>query len=485
MFYKEGRRTEALFAIKQCLAADPAEMKARIFRMIYQLPVLYESEPEIAERRAAYETELRVLHDLIMANPQPSRYAAAAAVSQPFFLAYQGYAGRDLQSLYGAMMCRIMAGHAPDPAGVAPAGRRIRLGFVSGFFYQHPVWRAPLRGWVTQLDRARFEVLGYHTGARRDAETATAIASCDRFVQGPAEPSAWRARILADAPDVLIYPEIGMDPVAAQLAAQRLALVQCNSWGHPETSGMPTLDYFLSCAEMEPDDGDEHYSERLVRLPGLSVHYEPRDIRDVAFSRDDMGARRGIPVFWCGQSLYKYLPQFDTIFPRIAHEIGACQFVFISYPYGNVVTERFRKRLARAFASFGLNADEYCLILPRLDGHQFAAAIGQCDIVLDSLGWAGFNSSLESLLHDRPIVTFQGPLMRGRHTAAVMRIMGLPDAVARTVDEYVQIAVSLARDRAKREHMSRRIATAKFRTYRDHAPITALEDFLEKAVRGT
>ena len=58
-----------------------------------------------------------------------------------------------------------------------------------------------------------------------------------------------------------------MDELSLQLAAQRLAPVQCNSLGHPETSGLPTIDYFLSSDLMEPLDAARHYTERLVRLP--------------------------------------------------------------------------------------------------------------------------------------------------------------------------------------------------------------------------
>ena len=98
---------------------------------------------------------------------------------------------------------------------------------------------------------------------------------CSRFVQGPLPAERWREAILADMPHILIYPEVGMGPVAAQLAAQRLAPTQCNFAGHPETSGYPTLDYFLSSELMEPPDGQEHYTERLIRLPNMATYYEP------------------------------------------------------------------------------------------------------------------------------------------------------------------------------------------------------------------
>ena len=79
--------------------------------------------------------------------------------------------------------------------------------------------------------------------------------------------------------------------------------MQCNSWGHPDTSGFPTLDYYLSSDLMEPPDGQDHYTERLVRLPNLSIYYEPIDLQPVALDRADLGLRSTATVYWCGQSL--------------------------------------------------------------------------------------------------------------------------------------------------------------------------------------
>src|SRR5262249_36920410 len=130
--------------------------------------------------------------------------------------------------------------------------KRPRIGFVSGHFCSHTVWKLMLRGWTSQLNRRRFEVIGYYTGVVADTETRAAADHCDRFVRGPMSIDDWRRPVFADSLDALIYPEVGMDPASVSLAAQRLANVQCNSWGHPETSGFPTLDYFLSSDLMEP-----------------------------------------------------------------------------------------------------------------------------------------------------------------------------------------------------------------------------------------
>jgi predicted O-linked N-acetylglucosamine transferase (SPINDLY family) len=334
------------------------------------------------------------------------------------------------------------------------------------------------------LDRERFRLFGYHTGRETDTETRTAAGLCARFVQGPLPVAGWRRAILDDAPHVLIYPEVGMDPLAAQLAAQRLAPVQCASWGHPETSGFPTLDFFLTSDLMEPADAQDHYTERVARLPNLSIYYEPPDNRPVTVTRAELGLRPGATVYWCSQAIYKYLPQFDHVFPRIAREVGDCQFTFIRFPGAAHVTELFRQRLDAAFAACGLKAADHCVILPRLDPERYAAAAACCDLALDSIGWSGCNSTLECLAHDLPVVTLPGEFMRGRHTAAILQVMGVTDTVAGSLEDYVAMAVRLGRDSEQRGELRRRIAANKHRAYRDRACIAALEGFLEQQARS-
>jgi protein O-GlcNAc transferase len=105
--------------------------------------------------------------------------------------------------------------------------------------------------------------------------------------------------------------------------------------------------------------------------------------------------------------------------------------------------------------------------------------------VLDSIGWSGCNSVLESLVHNVPIVTLAGEMMRGRHTAAILDMMEIRETTARTLDEYVSIAGALGRSVAKRAELSGQIASRKHRVYRDRHCILALESFLDQAVRNT
>jgi len=478
--------------LERALTLAPDHAGARFARCMVELPVCYREPEEVARQRTAYGAAL----DQLIAwadRPETDVIAAAAAVGghQPFFLAYQGHNDRALQQRYGALVARLLARRFPEPAPLpgpaAAAGERIRVGFVCAWFSDHSVWKIPLRGWLGQLDRHRFQVFAYATRPQPEDALTAAEHQVDRLVAGPLLLEQWRQEILADAPHVLIYPEIGMDGVTLQLAAQRLAPLQAVGLGHPTTTGLPTIDCFLSSALMEPDDGEQHYSERLVRLPGLSVFYQPPETEALALSRADFGLADDQVVYWCCQSLFKYQPGDDGVFARLAAAVGPrCRLVFVSTEAEaeSEASRIFRARLARAFQAQGLDSADHCLILPRLTPARFAAMARLSDVFLDSCGWSGFNSTLESLQHNLPPVTWPGPLARGRHTTAILRQMGLDETIAASQEEYLALAIRLGTDPAWRAQLRHRIALAKPALWHDRTCITALEQLLSAAMAG-
>ncbi|HVC60398.1 MAG TPA: tetratricopeptide repeat protein [Acetobacteraceae bacterium] len=484
LLLEQGRTDDAAACQQAAIAADPDYGAARLALCMAQLPILYRTEAEIAERRRRYTAALDSLARALEAPAAMRSLATAIGTAQPFFLPYQGENDRALQATYGRLACRVLEATEP-PAPLAPrpaAGQRIRLGIVSGFFCQHTIFKLFLEGWLTQLDRSRFEVIGFHTGRTADGQTARAARWCDRFVQGFRPPAAWREAVSATAPHVLLYPEVGMDPLAARLAAQRLAPVQCVAWGQPETTGMPTLDYFLSSDMMEPPDAEAHYNEQLVRLPHLGLCYLPDEPSAVRLNRAALGLHPTAPVYWSGQALYKYRPAYDAVFPRIAAAVGACQFVFIGFAKSRAVTAAFRERLGVAFAAFGLDAERYCVTLPPMSPERFVAAVGVADVVLDTPGWSGGKSTLDCLAQDPAIVTLPGCFMRGRHTHAILRRIGCEATIAGSLEDYVAIAARLGRDVGWRTQVRQAVARGKARAFRDLEYVRALETFLVEAV---
>ncbi len=456
----QSRMEEAIEGYAKALELAPGSATARLGLCMAQLPIIYDGEADIDARRAAYRRQLDALRDYFADKPDDVLAGAANAVGllQPFFLAYQGRVDRDLQDLYGELICRQMAAayprwSVPLPMPEPDRNGRIRVGIVSGFFHGHSNWKIPIKGWAEQLDRSRFELFGYYTQTRQDTATKAAARVFDGFRQGPRAFSDWCETIRRDDPHVLIFPEIGMDPMTAKMAALRLAPVQCSSWGHPNTSGYPTIDYFLSSDLMEPPDGGEHYTETLVRLPNLSIHYTPPPVAAATLTRADLGVREDSVLYWCCQSLFKYVPRHDDIFPRIAEAVGDCQFVFLRHP-STGVTGTFRARLERAFAAHGLSWDRYCVLSERLGPARFAGAMRIADVFLDSVGWSGCNTALEAFAAGLPAVTCRGETMRARHTAAMLEMIGLDECIADTVDGYVALAARMGTDGAWRSEVA-------------------------------
>ncbi|MGE0714792.1 MAG: hypothetical protein AB7P02_05065, partial [Alphaproteobacteria bacterium] len=474
---------EAAFAAT--LAMAPDDLPTRLNAAVARLRPFYDSAAERARSRAAYARDLAELARRPLPE-DPRALDAIMAARKPFHLAAHGENDRDLQGLYGGFLCRVMAARHPELArrpphpGLMP-GERVRVGILSGFFRRHSNWKMRLRGWLEDLDRRRFALHGYFTGGPADDATAEARRLCDRFVHGPRDAASWAATIRADRLHVLLIPEIGMDPTTVALAALRLAPVQATSWGHPQTSGMPTIDDFLSSDAMEPPDGHDHYTERLVRLPGLSCRPIAVDVVPAVPDSPTLGVGADDVLYWCCQQLHKYLPEHDDLFARIALGLPRARFLFVGAAAGSGVEAAFRARLARAFARAGLDAEHHCRHLGVLSAERFAGVTRAADIFLDSIGWSGCNSTLEALDADLPVVTWPGRTMRARHSAAMLRLIGLDAAVADDEAGYVELAVRAGADADWRASLRARIAATKAALRTDRAHVPALEAYLAEA----
>lgn len=479
---------EAVVFYDKAIALDPHCVRAHWAKCMSQLPVFYLDSDQINDVRNKYRNELISLRNMIYQNKHEDIRSMAEAVGSghPFLLACQGLNNRDLQKIYGDLVCRIMSLRYPEFKALSdfPAcrtGEPLRIGVVSRFFYWHSVWKIPMRGWIENISKERFHIYGYYTGRAKDKVTEAARKHCYRFVEDIYSLEELCRIIKKDDLHAIIYPDIGMDPVALKLAALRFAPVQCVSLGHPDTTGLPTIDYYLSSDLMEPADADDHYTERLIRLPNVGFHYSPLAVSSVEANRETFGLNSKAIIYLCTHALFTHLPQYDFLYPQIAANVPDCRFVFIS-DFRPFVTRHFLQRIGRAFSKYNMNAEDYVIMLPRLSQAEYHGLNRVADIFLDTMGWSANNSTFEALACNLPVVTLPGDLMRQRHCAGILKMMGMKETIVSSLDEYVDLAVRLGKDSVYRQRISSEIANSKYKIYNDMDCIHALENFLEKHI---
>jgi predicted O-linked N-acetylglucosamine transferase (SPINDLY family) len=232
---------------------------------------------------------------------------------------------------------------------------------------------------------------------------------------------------------------------------------------------------------MEPEGAQAHYTERLVRLPNLALNVSPPRLPAAPRTRPALGLPPEGVLYLSSQSLFKYLPDHDDIYPRIAREVPEARFIFIAHRQPGI-TRRFRARLDRAFRAFGLDAGRYCHFQPQRAYEDFLSVNLRCDILLDTLEWSGGKTTLEAIACGLPVVTLPGRFMRGRHAYAMLAMMGIRETVAADKEAYIRIAAALGSDAGAREQARRLLAERRDRLYGDTRFMRALEDFLAAEV---
>jgi protein O-GlcNAc transferase len=475
------RFDQMLAELRKALELDPEHVQARWALTMNQLPAVYIDDDGPRRARAAFAAELAAL-DEWLDSARAARAVEAVGAPPPFLLAYQEESNRELLARHGRICARVMGEWRTRqrlPASGTCAKRvPLRVGVVSQFFFNHSVWHAPVRGWFEHFDPARVALHAFYLGARRDEQTRFAMERAAHFEIVGGGVRALAEAVLARDLDVLIYPEIGMHPATVRLASLRLAPVQIVSWGHPETSGLPTLDYYLSGADFEPSGAQAHYTETLVPLPNLGCWYAARDVGSTPPDLRALGLDGAAPLLLCAGTPFKYGPHHDAVFVRIAKQLGRCQFVFFRHEVNPRFSDKLRERLQSAFSREGMRAEQFVRFVPWQNGPQFFGLMQRAHVYLDTIGFSGFNTAMQAIECGLPIVTREGRFMRGRFASAILKRMDLAELIAASDEAYAELAVRVVRDDAYRESLRRRIAQRRAPLFGDVATVRALEDFL-------
>ena len=470
---------EALAAFRQAFALRPDYAEARWSYVMAQLPAVYGVHDEPMASRRKFAAELANLEQWFAAGGSAQGFMAVGA-HQPFAIAYDEEDNRPLLARYGALCSRVMADWQRREGLPSPGERRhrpLRIGIVSSHFRSHSVWNAPAKGWFRELDASRFALYAFDLGAGEDAQTKFAQSRAARYEGGPRDLRQWVDAIRACDPDVLIYPEVGMHPMTARLAALRLAPLQAASWGHPETTGLPTIDCYLSAEAFEPPGAEAYYTERLVALPHFGCLLERPNVVPEYPDLARAGIDPGLPLLVCPGMAFKYAPKHDWVFAEIARRLGPCRFLFFRH-WNRALNERLAERLRAAFGARNLEAERFVSFLPWQTPAQFHGWMRRADVYLDTIGFSGFNTALHAVECSLPIVTREGRFMRGRLASGILKRLGLAELVAPTEQAYVDLAVRLVEDGPYSEGLARRLESGRASLYEDAAPVRALEAWL-------
>ena len=471
-----GETGEAVRCYRAAAGIDPGNARARWLLAVAELAPVYASTEESERARQAFDSGLGMLERWLEAERLPSA-SGIVAEPPPFFLAYQAQNNRDLLHRYGTLCTRVMGSQGGASLQRRPPRERpLRVVVASAHLYNHSVWNALLKGWFQRHDPARFELEALSLGAIEDAETQSARGAVSHFetAEGPWDRVA--EALAARAPDVMFYPEIGMDSLTGKLASLRIAPVQIATWGHPQTSGLPTIDHFVSAEGLEPTGAAAHYTENLLLLPNLGCTYPSRA---VPAQDPDLGGHRldGVPLLVCPGTPFKYAPDQDRWLVEIARRLGDCRFLFFAYRVPEIFRQ-LEKRLRSRFAAEGLDPERFLAFLPWQTPAQFRGLMGRADAFLDTIGFSGFNTAMEAVECALPIVASEGRFMRGRLASGILERMKLADLVARSGEEYVDIAVRLCAEDGFRRQARARIRSAAGVLLDDPAPAAELDALL-------
>jgi protein O-GlcNAc transferase len=445
------------------------------------LPVIPGSAEEIVEFRIRFAEHLTDLIETNITLTQPE----VEIETTSFYLAYQGFNDRDIQVKLAQLYvnaCPALTYTAPYcvPGRIKKPEGRIRIGFVSKFFRDHTVGRY-MTGIIKHLSRQTFEVLLFSFPGKSDSVSEAIESGADKVITLPLSLDAARRRIEEEQPDLLFYPDIGMESFTYFLAFSRLAPVQYAFYGHPDTTGIANIDYFISHEDCELSGCEAHYSEKLLKLTGNVVYtYFYRHLLTGApKERDTFGLDRPNHIYICPQSLFKIHPEFDAAIGAILRKDPQGIVILFqgkSPRWAQLLTTRFQKTIP--------DVTERIILAPRMAYNDYLNLVSVSDVMLDTFHFSGGNSTFDGFAMGTPIVTLPGQFMRGRQTFSLYKRMGIMDCVAGSIDEYIHIAGRLATDSAYRNGIKERILAANHLIFEDIGMVRELETLLQASISG-
>ena len=471
-----GNENLSIAYYKKALELEPANLRSK-WLLMNTFPIIYKNFEQTNYYKKHFDENLKSFENLVSKNNlfEKEKILNAINSSSNFYLHYLGDDITSLQKRYGSLLHKLTKiiypqFHKKIMHRKSPNFKKI--GFVSSFFCEHVISKL-FKNWITKLNKNKFKTFAYHLGMESDHITDLIKENSYSFFH-KTNIDIVINKIISDQLDVLIFLDIGMDPRLQVLGPLRLAPIQCCAYGVPVTTGFENIDYFFSGEIMEIEDSQQHYSEKLVKLPDLGVDYDyPQKINVID---NKYKKNKEETIFISLQSNFKLLPQHDHIYFDIIKKNPKCKFWFISTK-NEFIANKFKQRLSKMSKDNGLLLDDYFVFHPQTSYQNYLNLIHKADIVLDSLDWSGLNTSLEAISLDKPIITFPSNFMRGRHTYGVLKILKVNELICNSKKEYIDLAAKLSTDHIFCGDIIKKINTNKKLLFNNYKTIKFLEIF--------
>jgi predicted O-linked N-acetylglucosamine transferase (SPINDLY family) len=422
-----GQLDEAVAAYRQAIALNPKSPGA-----LRNLGNVLKSKGRVDEAISAYR-------DAMVLDPSNHEAHSNLVYALHFHPDYDAHAIGDEHrrwcEQHAQSLSRSIRPHPNDRS----SGRRLKIGYVSPDFRNHVVG-LNLLPLLRHHDREKFAIHCYSQVLSSDAVT-------DRFQQ---HSDGWRnivglsddqaaQRIRDDRIDILVDLALHMADNRLLVFARKPAPVQVTFAGYPGSTGLRTIDYRLSDPYLDPPGMDESvYSETTLRLPESFWCYDPLDCRDIPVS--PLPSRTaGAVTFGCLNNYAKINPAVLGLWAQVLRAVPSSRLLLMTAEGSH------RQDALDLFAEAGV-ASERIEFASRRPRRQYMELYHRIDLGLDTFPYNGHTTSLDSYWMGVPVVTLVGQTAVGRAGLCQSMNLRLPELIARTTDEYVQIAVDLSRD---------------------------------------
>ena len=478
-FKELGKHKAAIDCYKKAIQIEPKNLTSH-WLFMNTFPVVYKDAKEVVQYREKFKNSVEKINSLLDEGSQYTKkqFINAISSSTNFSLHYQGRDDLELQRSYANLIERVtkkIYKEFKKDIKKSHSSKVIKIGFVSSFFRDHTVSKL-FKNWILKLDKKQFKEFVYYVGSKFDHITREIKLNVDYFFNHT-DVDHIINQIYQDDLDILIYLDIGMKPKIQILSSLRLAPIQCNTYGHPITSGFKNIDYYFSSELMEIQNSKKYYSEKLINLPSLGISYDLPNLKNI--KKPNIKKQSNKIIFLNLQSLFKLLPQDDHIYLDIIKEYPNSYFWFLNR-MNDSVTKIFKNRISKLFEKEGYDFEKYFYFHPRCSQEEFFGLIQESDVILDSCNWSGGNTSLEAISLNKPIVTYPSNFMRGRYTYAILKILGIEETIATSKKKYVEIIVKLARDINFRNSIIKKIKERKKILFNDDKAVRFLENIIRE-----